>query len=95
LLPCDNSSSPPIKKLQREYTGNMTETQEMLERQLKVADRCDRCGSQAFVLVKGIAGELMFCGHHYAKNEEALVKYSYEIVDERSHINSHSASSPI
>jgi ribosomal protein L37E len=73
----------------------MTETVEQVERQLKIADRCDRCGSQAFVLVKGITGELMFCGHHYNKNEDALVKYAYEIVDERSHINTTSASSPI
>ncbi len=79
----------------REYNYSMTETVEQVERQLKVADRCDRCGSQAFVLVKGIAGELMFCGHHYTKNQEALEKYAYEVVDEREHINSHSASSPI
>jgi ribosomal protein L37E len=73
----------------------MIETEEVVDRQLKVADRCDRCGSQAFVLVKGIAGELMFCGHHYTKNQEALGNYAYEVIDERSHINSHSASSPI
>ena len=73
----------------------MIETQEVVDRQLKVIDRCDRCGSQAFVLVKGISGELMFCGHHYTKNQEALEKYAYEIVDERSYINAHSASSPI
>jgi hypothetical protein len=47
------------------------------------------------VLVKGISGELMFCGHHYTKNQEALEKYAYEIVDERDHINATSASSPI
>ena len=64
----------------------MIETQEVVDRQLKVADRCDRCGSQAFVLIKGISGELMFCGHHYN---------AYEIVDERDHINATSASSPI
>jgi hypothetical protein len=79
----------------KEYNNSMTETVEQVERQLKVADRCDRCGSQAFVLVKGIAGELMFCGHHYTKNQEALEKYAYEVVDERNYINSHSASSPI
>lgn len=50
---------------------------------LKVADRCDRCNSQAFVLVKGVTGELMFCGHHYAKNEKALEAFAYEIIDER------------
>lgn len=65
----------------------------MEERQLKIADRCDRCGAQAFVLVKGVSGELYFCGHHYAKNEEALSKFAYEIIDEREHINTVSASS--
>ena len=50
---------------------------------LKVIDRCDSCNSQAYVLVKGVAGELMFCGHHYNKNEAALIKFSYEIIDER------------
>ncbi len=73
----------------------MTETVTQEERQLKIADRCDRCGSQAFVLVKGIAGELFFCGHHFNANQEKLIDYSYEIIDEREYINSHSASSPI
>lgn len=65
----------------------MTETEEKQERELKVADRCDSCGSQAFVLVKGVSGELMFCGHHFDKNEDALKKFAYEIIDERSFIN--------
>lgn len=66
------------------------EVMETLERQLKIADRCDRCAAQAFILVKGVSGELYFCGHHYAANEEALIKFSYEIIDEREHINSNS-----
>ena len=70
------------------------EVMETVERQLKIVDRCDRCAAQAFILVKGVSGELYFCGHHYAANEEALIKFSYEIIDEREHINSHSASSP-
>lgn len=81
-----------------EYTNSMTETEEVVEvnqRQLKIADRCDSCGAQAFILVKGMSGELMFCGHHYKKHEVALNKFAYEVVDEREHINSHSASSPI
>jgi len=48
------------------------------------SDRCDQCQAEALVLVKGVAGELLFCGHHYTKNETALVKFSYEIIDERS-----------
>ena len=46
-------------------------------------NRCDACSAEALVLVKGVSGELMFCGHHYAKNETALTKFAYEIVDER------------
>lgn len=57
------------------------------ERQLKVIDRCDSCNSQAFVLVKLLTGELMFCGHHYNKNKDKLNDQSYEIVDERHYIN--------
>ncbi|CAB5221862.1 hypothetical protein UFOVP359_106 [uncultured Caudovirales phage] len=72
-----------------------TTVEERQERKLLIADRCDRCGAQAFVLVKGVAGELYFCGHHYSKNEEALIKFSYEIIDERNFINEKSSSSPI
>ena len=61
---------------------------EKVERQIRVVDRCDRCGAQAFVLVKGVSGELFFCGHHYTKNEDALIKFAYDIIDERSFINS-------
>ena len=89
------TSSTIDNHYKREYTNNMTQTEEVVERQLKIADRCDSCGSQAFVIVKGMSGELMFCGHHYTKNEDALIKFAYEIIDERQYINDHSASSPI
>jgi len=69
----------------------MTET--LTEPLIQVAGRCDRCGSQAFVLVKGVSGELLFCGHHFAKFEENLTKFAYEIVDERDRINQKSESS--
>lgn len=46
-------------------------------------DRCDSCSAEALVLVKGVTGELMFCGHHYNKNEAALVNFAYEVIDER------------
>ena len=46
-------------------------------------NRCDQCSAEALVLVKGVTGELMFCGHHYAKNEAGLAKFAYEVVDER------------
>lgn len=60
---------------------------------LNAKDRCDRCNAQALVWVNLLAGDLMFCGHHYAKNEEALKPYVIEVVDERSKINARSESS--
>lgn len=73
----------------------LTETEEevVVDKVLKIADRCDSCGAQAFVLVKGMSGELMFCGHHFTKHETALNKFAYEIIDERNSINARSASS--
>lgn len=51
---------------------------------LTALDRCDAgCGAAAKVLVKGIEGELLFCGHHYAKHETALDSWAYDVHDER------------
>jgi hypothetical protein len=72
----------------------MVETLAEKSKQLKISDRCDRCGAQAFVLVKMVAGQLMFCGHHYNKHQKSLDKMAFEIVDERGSINSKSESSP-
>jgi hypothetical protein len=47
-------------------------------------DRCDVCDAQAYVHVKGVSGELMFCGHHFNKaNSEKLQAFAFEIIDER------------
>ena len=47
-------------------------------------DRCDVCEAQAYVQVKGISGELMFCGHHFNKVDgEKLQSFAFEIIDER------------
>jgi len=72
----------------------MTNTLVETEKKLKISDRCDRCNAQAFVLVKMVAGELMFCGHHYTKYQTTLDKMAFEIVDERGSINAKSESSP-
>ncbi len=56
---------------------------------LNALDRCDSCGAQAYVQVKGSTGNLMFCGHHYEKimnNPDAYVKmmsFMLEVTDER------------
>lgn len=47
---------------------------------LTAADRCDRCGAQAYlrvVLMSG--GELLFCAHHGRKFEPELKKIAAEI----------------
>jgi hypothetical protein len=63
-------------------------TPEIEEIELKVTDRCDACQAQAFVYLKGVTGELYFCGHHYAKNEEKLQSWAFTIIDARDTINS-------
>jgi hypothetical protein len=56
---------------------------------LTVQDRCDTCGARALVLVKGVSGSLMFCGHHYNKimdnavGYDKMMKFAYEIIDNR------------
>lgn len=47
------------------------------------ADRCDRCGAQAFVRVRLLSGgELLFCGHHFRKHGDAVRPIAAEILDE-------------
>lgn len=50
---------------------------------LCVADRCDRCGAQAFVITQHEAGPLYWCGHHFGPHELTL----RTVVDNRSMIN--------
>lgn len=56
---------------------------------LTANDRCDRCTAQAYIAVKGISGELMFCSHHYNKimdnavGYDAMMKFAIQIIDER------------
>jgi hypothetical protein len=50
---------------------------------LAAADRCDRCGAQAYVravLVGG--GDLLFCAHHGRKYSESLRASGADIHDE-------------
>ncbi len=50
---------------------------------LTAADRCDRCGAQAYVLATLPGGsELLFCGHHGNEHRPALLKAGAAIVDE-------------
>ena len=50
---------------------------------LSAADRCDRCGAQAYVRVLLPGGaDLQFCGHHWSRHEEALRPQAEEVIDE-------------
>jgi hypothetical protein len=52
-------------------------------------DRCDSCNAEALVSVKGVSGELFFCGHHYNSimndkvGYDKMMAFMYEIIDER------------
>jgi hypothetical protein len=50
---------------------------------LTAADRCDRCGAQAYVRVL-LPGrlELLFCAHHNRQYASALANIALEIQDE-------------
>lgn len=61
----------------------MVETKEWV---LTAVDRCDgpECSAQAYVLVKGMSGELLFCSHHFNKADgEKLRAFAFEVIDER------------
>ena len=49
---------------------------------LNAKDRCDRCGSQAYVYTEGVSGSLMWCRHHYLKFQEKLNEWAFETIDE-------------
>jgi hypothetical protein len=50
---------------------------------LTAADRCDRCGAQAYVRVHlPSGGELMFCAHHGREHEDKIKAVAVNIHDE-------------
>ena len=55
---------------------------------LTAADRCDRCGAQAYVRARLHAGgELLFCAHHGREHLPKLQDVTAEIVDETERLN--------
>lgn len=55
---------------------------------LTVADRCDRCGAQAFVRAVLPGGsDLLFCAHHARAYDERLRAVASHVVDESDRIN--------
>ena len=55
---------------------------------LTAADRCDRCGAQAYLHVTlASGGELLFCTHHARKHEDKLRQVALRIHDETNRIS--------
>jgi hypothetical protein len=53
------------------------------DRALTAADRCDRCGAQAYFRVTlHNGGELLFCAHHAKAHEDKLKQVALSIHDE-------------
>lgn len=54
---------------------------------LTAADRCDRCGAQAFVRAVLMGGDLLFCGHHGRAYADRLAQQAAEVEDFSDSIN--------
>ena len=54
---------------------------------LTTADRCDRCGAQAFYRAVLSSGDLLFCAHHGRKHAERLAEVAVEVQDGTAAIN--------
>jgi hypothetical protein len=60
---------------------------------LTAADRCDRCGAQAYVRVVLSGGtDLLFCAHHGRQYELKLREIGAEFHDESERLSATSAS---
>jgi hypothetical protein len=59
----------------------------VIEGALNAADRCDRCGAQAYVRVTMTNGfELLFCAHHSKEHADKLKQVALKIHDESQRI---------
>ncbi|WP_130865347.1 DUF7455 domain-containing protein [Acidipropionibacterium timonense] len=64
------------------------ETMMIEDRELTAADRCDRCGAQAYYRVTlHNGGELLFCAHHARAHEDRLKQVALRIQDETARIS--------
>lgn len=50
---------------------------------LKFTDRCDSCGTQAYVAAEIAGTDLMFCAHHFMQWEPKIRATAAELLDER------------
>jgi hypothetical protein len=62
---------------------------------LSAADRCDRCGAQAYLRVElQSGGELLFCAHHAREHGDKLRAIAAHVIDETEKLRDTSATAP-
>ena len=62
---------------------------------LTAADRCDRCGAQAYIRVTmPSGGELLFCGHHGRAHETKLREVARDFHDQTDELAATPATAP-
>ena len=49
---------------------------------LTAADRCDRCGAQAYLRAEFMNGTLLFCAHHGRTFEVTITEQALDVTDE-------------
>lgn len=60
----------------------------VMDPRLTAADRCDRCGAQAYLrVILASGGELLFCAHHARKHSDKLKQVALRIQDETDRVN--------
>lgn len=63
---------------------------------LTAADRCDRCGAQAYLRVElQTGGELLFCAHHAREHGDKLREIAVNVVDETHKLVSQGTPAPV
>ena len=63
-------------------------TNVMDNQSLTAADRCDRCGAQAYVkVVLAAGGELLFCAHHAKAHSDRIKQVALTVHDETDKLN--------
>lgn len=63
---------------------------------LTAADRCDRCGAQAYIRVTmPSGGELLFCAHHGHAHEDKLRATGVDFQDDSHRLTRSPATAPV
>ena len=80
----DNTNSGTIDYLSLDWGITMVvQVLEKNELTLLATDRCDRCGSRAYLVAMKGKFELMFCAHHGTEFVTGLKSDGWDIHDER------------